>query len=225
MNIHDIFPKIRKVASSCPGWKEEEFLVEPGRTHVRLDMEFGISGGARWRGETGHIKAMLKPVKSGRSSEVVTDSGIRKVTYELELDEPITIRQGGHGERTVEEATTRMFLYRRMLDVASSMQTILMNMRITHSWYELPEVAEEPDDLDRWAHLNDIDKIMQWAYKSDIQNECSKYDLPISGTKDELRRRLLDYAIENGKPGRYQKKLQRTLAGEFATLAEAREAL
>lgn len=225
MNIHELFIKIDALASMCPGWKREEFEAHPGQTHIRLDLNFSISGGSTWRGEKGHIKAMLKPVDSGRSSEVVTDSGIRKVTYDLELDEPIQISEGGHGLRTVAEAMTKLFLYRQVTEIAASMQTIIEGGRITHEWYEIPEYDWEHNQLDIWAYDNNPATVLANEGKSTIQEACKRYDLPYSGNKDELRERLLNYAIENGKPGEYEKWRRHTYDNEFATLAEAREAL
>lgn len=184
-----------------------EYIV--GMGWMKFDIEFEIGGRASWQKEGIIVRfGYRQNFDLTEKHDVEGYPLVRKITpmdKEVNDDPFISLRWKGIGNRSIARSLACVNLYQKVLDFAAHLQIICDSHELYDEYYER-STSFHLNQLDRWTVYQDASSVLGGANKDKIVEACSKYNLPVSGTKDELRNRLFEHAKEYGDHDKYMAK-------------------
>jgi len=172
----------------CPSDHGEYY---PGGARVYFSFDFRIGH------ESVEIRYNLKPNRDEQDSK--QEEGRRIIKTPFEVGE-VGVKWNTLKTRTVEEATVAANLYTEAVKLAGQISTFTESVHTIYDHYINYDAPPEPSRDDRWATCDLCKNVLPHSDKKDLVKACEERGLPKSGTKFELRSRLLKYAQEHGDP-------------------------
>lgn len=207
MEIQHFIEKVQELITNSqvgPNLKRgvPEYVI--GMTWIDFELEFEMGVGTSWSKESASIRFGFRTASEMvERSDVEGQPGLIKVNAPMKKritdDLFMKVRWNGIGDRSISRCMACLALYTGVVELASKIELMCDSVSLIDSYYKRKELEQETE-LDMWAWCGENQGILKGSTKDEILEKIREYDLPVTGTKDELRARLLDYAEEHGDP-------------------------